>query len=321
MVRWRGAPLAAIAAGAIAMALPLDGARAQVATATRAATRGAAEPVRLLVRPRVGDTLWLQVEQVIEMSGRRAGGERSPGALGNGGAPPGARGEEIGPRRSRAAVRVTRMQLFAHSLVEAADLAATTLLATTDSMSMWVGTAADAPRPQAMPLPAEGRQVRVRVTPDGAMAVKDPPPGATALGTTLSAIPGMLPDGVVAVGQRWERDIPMPSLPITGYHVEGVVHASFRLDSITHGGRDAWISLRGTLRRDGAAREMPPGTRVVTAGTIEGHLVVDRERAWMTDARTVMDVQSEVLQGPAVGAAAAAPVLLDLRLTQRVRVR
>ncbi|MEO7521799.1 MAG: hypothetical protein ABIW79_08285, partial [Gemmatimonas sp.] len=70
--------------------------------------------------------------------------------------------------------------------------------------------------------------------------------------------------------------------------------------------------------RDGAAREMPAGTRMITAGTVTGVLLVDRQRAWIIDARTVMDVQSEVASGPA---GPAAPMLLDMRIQQRVRVR
>ena len=58
---------------------------------------------------------------------------------------------------------------------------------------------------------------------------------------------------------------------------------------------------------------MPAGTRVITAGTMRGTLVMDRQRAWI-----VMDVQSEVAAGPAAGAA---PMWLDLRIQQRVRVK
>jgi hypothetical protein len=60
------------------------------------------------------------------------------------------------------------------------------------------------------------------------------------------------------------------------------------------------------------------GTRVVTAGTIKGQLVVDRIRAWITDARTVIDVESEVSQSRGMPGS---PMLLSIRVTQRVRVR
>jgi hypothetical protein len=192
------------------------------------------------------------------------------------------------------------------------------LLATTDSMAMWAGTAAEQARPQMLPLPADGRQVRVRVTPDGAMRVSDPPPGAMELGATLASMPALLPENAVRVGERWVRDIVLPSLPLSGYRADGVVRTRFRLDSLTQGGRNAWISMEGELRRDGAGRELPAGTRVVTAGTVRGTMVLDRLRAWIVDARTVIDVQSEVTPGPAE---AARPMLLDLRIVQRIRIR
>lgn len=274
----------------------------------------------LIVRPRVGDTLRLQMEQTIEMSGRQAEtpSRNGPDGLDRPRPAPSPRGPDYGPRRERASLRITRLLLYAHSLVEASDLSATTLLATTDSMAMWAGTGGDVGQPQSMPLPLEGRQVRVRVTPDGAMRVNDPPPAAMELGATLASLPGMLPDAAVRVGDRWERDIMLPSLPVSGFRADGVLRAQFRLDSVTHAGRDAWISMRGTLHRDGAARELPAGTRVVTAGTIRGTMLVDRARAWITDARTVIDVQSEVSPGPA---GPSTPMLLDIRILQRVRVR
>ena len=290
-----------LVAAAVLMASAFREATAQSAAARPASSR--VSGVSLIVRPRVGDTLWLQMEQTIEVSSRPTTRPTSP---------------EYGPRRTRAAARITRLLLYAHSLVEASDLSTTTLLATTDSMAMGAGTPQDTRWPKLLPLPMEGRQVRVRVTSDGAMRVHDPPPGAMELGATLASMPGMLPSEAVRVGDRWERDIVLPSLPVSGYRADGIVRANFRLDSLTRGGRDAWISMEGSLQRDGAARDLPAGTRVITAGTMRGMLVVDRQRAWIVDARTVMDVQSEVSAGPGSGAA---PVLLDLRIQQRVRVR
>lgn len=294
-------------------------------TAARVEPSRAAHPVTtdamlLIVRPRVGDTLRLQMEQTIEMSGRQANTptRTGPDVVDRPRSLPSPRGPDYGPRRERASLRITRLLLFAHSVVEASDMSATTLLATTDSMALWAGSGSEVGQPQSMPLPLEGRQVRVRVTPDGAMRVNDPPPAAMELGATLASLPGMLPEGTVRVGDRWERDIMLPSLPVSGFRADGVLRAQFRLDSVTHAGRNAWISMLGTLRRDGAARELPAGTRVVTAGTIRGTMVVDRVRAWITDARTVIDVQSEVSPGPA---GAATPMLLDIRIQQRVRVR
>jgi hypothetical protein len=183
---------------------------------------------------------------------------------------------------------------------------------------MWAGLASEEGTPKPMALPADGRHTRVRVTTDGTMMINDPPPGAMTLGTTLSAMPGMLPAAPIAVGEKWERDIPIPSLPIGGMRADGTLRATFRLDSLTKSGKIAWISMEGTLRRDGSGHELPVGTRVVTAGTIRGQLVVDRVRAWITDARTVIDVESEVSQSRGMPGS---PMLLSIRVTQRVRVR
>lgn len=304
---------------AVLVASAFHDARAQSANGRGTPSR--APGVSLIVRPRVGDTLWLQMEQTIEVSSRPSTGaaQQGPPVLdGTRTPPPRSPSPEYGPRRTRATTRITRLVLYAHSLVEASDLAETTLLATTDSMAMGAGTPADTRQPQLLPLPMDGRQVRVRVTPDGAMRVNDPPPGAMELGATLAAMPGMLPSDPVRVGDRWERDIMLPSLPVSGYRADGIVRARFRFDSLTRGGRDAWISMEGSLHRDGTSRDLPAGTRVITAGTMSGVLVVDRQRAWIVDARTIMDVQSEVSAGPG---SSAAPVLLDLRIRQRVRVK
>jgi hypothetical protein len=224
----------------------------------------------------------------------------------------------VGPLADGAVVRRTQVRLWAHSVVERADVATTTLLATTDSIATWSGAPGDAVRLQAMPMPTDGRQVRVQVSPDGAMRAADPPPGAMELSSSLSSIPGLLPTGMVRVGMTWRREMPLPSLPVSGYHADGVVVARLRLDSLTQRGRIAWISLEGELRRDGAARDLPVGTRVITAGTIQGVLRVDRQRAWIVDASTTIDVMSEVVAGPA---STAPPTMLGLRLTQLLRVK
>lgn len=284
------------------------------ATAQRAGTRG----VQLLVRPHVGDTLQLHVEQAVHVSGRRVDGPQStvpPLLQGKRGALP---APDYGPRAGRARTRVSHVQLYAHSLVEASDLTETTLLATTDSIVLWSGTTGDAGRPGRLPLQEGSRYVRVTATPDGAMRVRDPASADATLGATLASVPGLLPTGAVRAGSTWQRELRLPSLPLGSYRADGVVQARLRLDSLSRGGRHAYLSIVGALRRDGAARELPPGTRVVTAGTLRGTMVVDRSRAWITDARTVMDVQSEVAPGPA---GTGPPMLLDIRIEQQVRVR
>jgi hypothetical protein len=277
----------------------------------------AADGVALIVRPHVGDTLRLQVDQSVEVRRRR--GRPPDGSLdqSSGRSTPWPQPEH-GPRAEREAVQVTRVQLFAHSLVEASDLRATTLVVRSDSIALWSGRPGEDAVLRPLVLADAGRPFRVQVTPDGAMRVDDPPPSAAQVGATLASIPGLLPAGRVRVGQTWAREMALPSVPVGGYRADGVLQVRLRLDSLTHGGRQAWVSLVGMLRRDGAARELPPGTRVITAGTLRGTMLVDRERAWIVDAWTRLEVQSDVVAGPA---GTAPPMLLDFRIEQRVRVR
>ena len=303
--------------GALVLALSLTATPAF----SQAARRG--DAVHLIVRPRVGDTLWLQLEQVIEVKGGPSTERRETMGVDRSGdriPPARSRTPEYGPRRSNASSRITHMYLFAHSVVEASDLQQTTIRASTDSLLMWAGLATEGQhaKPVAMPLPAEGRYTRVRVMTDGTMTVNDLPPGSMTLGTTLASMPGLLPEGAITVGSSWVRDIPIPSLPIGGMRADGTLRATLRLDSLTKAGRVAWISMDGTLQHDGVLQELPVGGRVLTAGTIGGTLVVDRARGWITDASTVIDVRSEVSQVPG---ATGTPMLVDVRVTQRVRVR
>ncbi len=284
------------------------------------------EPVHLIVRPRVGDTLWLRVDQAVDMRAiTDVAEQRSRSALSSSTQqPPPTTPPTIpppasyGPRRLQALSQSTRMHLYAHSVVESSDLVVTTLLATTDSLLVWSGSAADDGIPLALALPDEGRVARVRVTTDGTMTVSDPPPGSMALGTTLAALPGMLPATAIAVGEKWKRDIPIPSIPIGGMRADGILRVTFQLDSASNSSKLAWISMRGTLQRSAPSSELPVGTRVITGGTIEGELVIDRARAWITDARTIVDVESEVKKEPM---APGTPVFLSIRVTQRVRAR
>lgn len=285
------------------------------------------DAVPLVVRPPVGDTLWLQLEQTIERRGGRAASSSVPSVGAGTGLTDGYAGEqpavrprlpEYGPRQALASRHSTRFILYAHSLVESSDQAVTTLLATTDSLALWAGTAAESGNPEWLALPAGGRQVRVRVTPDGAMRLSDPPGGAAARGAMWSAMPALLPASPVRVGDQWVRDVVLPAPPLSGDRADGVIRTLFRLDSLTARGRYAWISLRGELHRDGTARELPIGARRLTAGTVRGTMVLDRRRAWIIDARTIIDVQSDVT--PA-SAEAAGLQPLDVRIVQRMRMR
>ena len=304
------ASLAATSAGAQGGAAPERGAKA-----VKDGGNGVERAIPLRVQPENGDVLNLELQQIIEMTGARLDAYPLAGALGQDARtqlPPG-----VGPRRNATPTRVTIMDFYAHSTVEHRDASGTVVLASTDSLLVRSGEIGQTLASQRVALDPNARPSRIRVLPNGAMVMSDAIDGASTVGATLSAMPAMLPDGPVRVGDSWERDVPMPSLPIGSYRSDGVLRAVFRLDSTTRDGRDAHVSIRGTLHRDGSARDLPPGSRVVTAGTMKGTLRLDRIRGWIVDARTTIDVLSEVVSATDDGP----PMQLGIRITQRLRVR
>ncbi len=285
------------------------------AKAVKAGGNGVERAIWLLVQPDDGDVLHLELQQIIEMTGARRDAYPLPGALGQDARsqlPPG-----VGPRRNTTPTRVTMMDFYAHSTVERRDANGTVVLASTDSLSVRSGEVGQTLTSQRVALDPKAPPSRIRVLPNGAMVMSDAVDGGAGVGATLSAMPAMLPDGPVRIGDSWERDVPMPSLPIGAYRSDGVLRAIFRLDSTTRDGRDAHVSVRGTLQRDGSTRDLPPGSRVVTAGTMKGTLRLDRVRGWIVDARTTIEVQSEVVSVSDDGP----PMQIGIRITQRLRVR
>lgn len=270
--------------------------------------------VVLTVRPAVGDMFTLLLEQTLEVSGVRREPMPLPALGGRPVEPP--REPDLGPRRNRTPGRLTVMSVHGHSVVESSDRMGAVLLATIDSMRVQAGEAGAALSSQLVPM-AANRRSRVRVAPNGAMTLLDGASGASAVAPTLSAMPAMLPENAVDVGDTWEHEVAMPPLPFTAYRTDGVLHTIFRLDSIQTRTGDAWVSVRGTMRRDGPTRDLPSGTRVITAGTLEGTLFFDRGRGWITDASTTVFLQSEIVN-PADGSL---PTHIGIRLMQRMRVR
>ncbi len=280
----------------------------------RSSGDGTSRAISLVVQPQRADVFRLHLRQDIEISGTK---REAPAMPGERVTPTVASAKQratvLGPRRNATPTRVTIMDFYAKSTVEKVDASGAVLSAVTDSLLVRSGELGEKLRAERVPVAAGTAPTRIRVKENGAMVNLDAATGVTA---TLAAMPALLPDQPVRVGDQWEREIAIPALPLTTYRADGVLHAVFTLDSTSRGGRDAHVSVTGTLRRDGSARELPPGSRVITAGEMSGSLVLDRQRGWIMDARTTIDVQSEVV------AADAAPAMqLGIRITQRLRVR
>ena len=261
-----------------------------LAMVVSAEAKGQSEPERVVLelRPRAGDTLRLRLDQTTEMSGTRRGG--------------------VGR------VMSTTLQMYSRAIVESTTAAFATILALTDSV---VVSGSDE-RAKALAAETErqlaGKQMRVRMAPDGTVSIAEPQANISRQVTDLvSIMPASFPRGSVAVGDTWLREMPIPPSTSMGVPLGGIVKAAFKLDSITAEGNVAFLSMRGTMHplSDAIASTDPRAL----VGSITGNMIVDRRRGWLSESRFLIETRATV---PPVGTAA--PMQFRLRITQHMRV-
>jgi hypothetical protein len=253
-----------------------------------------AQHVLLQIKPRVGDTLRLRIEQEMEISG-------------------------VGKVRDADTTMTMRssMLLLSRSIVVESDNDGTTVRSITDSVAVDMG-ALD-PRVASLSDQArrslQGKEVRVRFSREGSGTVIEADPDIPRdLQSVFSQLPATFPRYQVAVGSSWKQRIPIPDAGPG--QVAGTLEATFRLDSLTRRGKLAHISMRGTLTRDSTASPIRGGARMTMTGTVTGYMVLDRGRGWVTDASTEMSMRSHIEQPPGSGLQ---PVKMQMRLLQRQR--
>ncbi|HZF67204.1 MAG TPA: hypothetical protein VEZ47_04120 [Gemmatirosa sp.] len=293
-----GRRLAARVVGVGLALAPLGVAGAQAAAAAAVApTRSAAEAVMLRLRPRGGDTLRTRFEQSITVTPAAATG------------------------RAAAATMTSTLVVLARSAVEQVDGSGALITALTDSVTM---SAVGVPARQLEQARRAlvGRRARLRIAPDGAMELlgasgngtASGPPGVGGGGARL---PGTLPAMAVRIGAAWSRALPAP-WSVSGAGAGGeppTLAVTFRLDSTSHRGGRAWLTMAGGVRATPGA-----ATRGgVTGGTVHGSLVVDLARGWVTDSRATFVLDAR-LPLPAEGrdSAAPAPSAVRVVVTQRL---
>jgi Family of unknown function (DUF6263) len=257
------------------------------------ASRLSAQTLLLQIHPRLGDTLRMRLEQTAEMSGTT----------------------RIGAADSTMTV-TTSMRVLTHAIVQRREPESTTLLSVTDSVSLSVNGSRSA-SPESMAAAArklEGRQAVLRLGRDGSAEVvggdRDLPPS---LGALLAAMPASLPRTPVSVGETWVREMAIPGADGTRDAAGGgTLRATFHLDSVS---RDdvAFISVHGSIAREGDADGMPPGVKLSMRGTVQGEMRVDRRRAWVTQSHTTFTINS--VMSPPSGSADA-PVRVRMKLVQ-----
>ena len=251
---------------------------------------GASGAVALEVRPRAGDTVSVKLEQRVEMTGTR----------------------RIDGRDSTARV-TSSMVMFARTIVESVTPEHSIVATHTDSVRLETSDDhAAAMRADAIRALA-GTVSRLRILPDGTGESIDSALGARSA-SLVAVMPATLPGAPVAVGGRWTRKMPIPST--NAARGAGEVRAVFRLDSLTGGGRYAWISMKGSMRRDERAPVGGSGESAgAVSGSITGAMTLERQRGWIISALTDMTVRSTVTTANAP----AVPLRVTVRVIQKMR--
>jgi len=253
--------------------------------------RAQQQPVALRIEPPVGETVRMRLDQRVEMSGttRMSAGDST-------------------------ATVVSTLLVISRTFVERRDRDASVVLASTDSVAA-SSTGADSQTVVTETRRAlQGKQVRLRISPDGATELAGGDVAGNAdLNALFAQMPATLPRTPVAVGQSWSRTMvaPMSAPAPTG---GGKLEATFRLDSLSRSGDKAYVSLVGTLSRPPSAKD---GWATLTmSGSVNGSLVIDRRLRWISDARMTYAVRSTVSP---TSASTSAAMRFRMKVTQWVR--
>lgn len=224
------------------------------------------QSILLQIKPHVGDTLDVRLDQRVEMTG-------TPAACAK-------------PQACPASARwmTTMTEVFSKAIVKSVNSGGAHVLAITDSIrtASSRGTTVGKPRR----VKTRNDRIELRVSKEGAAEVIDAD-ASDELRAIFGQMPATLSDKPVRIGGSWNREMRIPTPGEAG--ATGLVRATFHLDSLGANGDIAFISMRGTLshdHRDGSVSEVD--------GWMTGTIQLDRRLAWITETRAEIDVTSMV---------------------------
>lgn len=241
----------------------------------RAMTAGA-QGVLLQIRPRVGDTLHLRLDQQTELTGTR----------------------QLGGSETVTTMTAT-MHVFSRAIVEKSAPAATYVRAVTDSIRLTTTDARARELEDAARESLEGRAMTLRIAPDGTVSLADTSDASVSrdVAEAVSLMPAAFPRGPVEVGYSWSRDMPLPGaghITAGGASASGWLHTKFRLDSLSKHGTMAYVSMRGEMTPDPDALRGQAGAPVLEKGVVSGTMIVDRARGWLTESQFTIVAHSTI---------------------------
>ncbi len=258
------------------------------ATRLAGAQTAAHEGVVLRLHPHVGDTLYTRLEQLTEITISRPGSTPKPMA--------------------------TSVTVLARTIVQESRQASTTVLTVVDSADVRTSDANGGAMAAQAEQSLRRQQLILQLAEDGTVEIARDARGVAVsreVTEAMASMPAVFPRRSVAIGERWQREMPLVSSnPLGGTGAGAHVRAEFRLDSLGHHGDLAYVSMHGEI----IPNDDRPGADL--SGRMSGSMQVDRRRGWMTDSRFTLVVSSLIA---APGAAAAAPMRFLTKVTQRLR--
>lgn len=258
-------------------------------------TANAQPPVLLQIRPHVGDTLSVRLEQEVAMTGMPAGCGAQSNALR-------ARPKNAPANCSDVRSMTNRTEVYSRAIVKSLSRDATDLLAITDSVITSPGAGQTRKK---QPVPRN--PVEIRITSDGSVEV-----GAGQASDEVREMFGQMPATLsrkpLAIGEKWihEMKVPLPEEP----GATGLVRTTLQLDSVSKGGSVAYISMHGVLSHDHS-----DGSNSDTSGSLTGTMQLDRRLAWITDTHATIDVWTLVRNS-----ASGKPMDVHTRVVQTLKV-
>lgn len=172
------------------------------------------QKVSLQIRPRMGDTLKLKMDQKVEVVGTARNG-----------------GDTV-------MAKTSTMQLLTRAIPLSFNGTETIVIAIADSVSVTPHNTTS--KAQGM----QGQSIQLKLATDGSVRLVDDQNKKT-IAVLFANMPATLPGKPVAVGESWTREMTVPS-PYNPKQMRNI-KAVFQLDSLRDNGDMAYISMRGTI--------------------------------------------------------------------------
>jgi hypothetical protein len=244
-----------------------------------------AQSVLLQVRPRVGDTLAIRMDQSVEMIGTTRGDTTRSLAM-----------------ETAVFTRAVPLRRLRESTV---------VLGMADSVVMLPKVQGGTARTRKF----GGRSTQMLIQTNGGVDILQEGARGDDLREFFGQMPAMFPDDPVFVRSKWTREL---NVPLTDdAHGTGWVRTTFTLDSLGKHREVAFISLKGILSHERLKDDT--GERDAS-GTITGTLQLDRRLGWIIDSKVTIVLES-VVRSAAAGRTQGASSAMQVRtrIVQRVR--